>query len=80
MWKDVLITAVFMAIASAVLTAAGMIALCVGVFAAGALIHFAWAHLGKQLYQLYLSRGGEPVPMSPKLIDTPAAPPPPAAI
>src|SRR5438477_496577 len=34
-------------------------------------IYFAWTHLHRQLYRLYLSRGGEPVPFSPKLRDTP---------
>ena len=35
-------------------------------------IYFCWVHLHKQLYRLYLSRGGEPVPLSPKLNDIPA--------
>ena len=32
-------------------------------------VYFSWLHLHKQLYRLYLSRGGEPVPESPKLRD-----------
>jgi hypothetical protein len=31
--------------------------------------------MNKQLYALYLSRGGEPVPLSPKLNDAPLAAP-----
>jgi hypothetical protein len=34
-----------------------------------AVTHFAWIHLCAQLYKLYLARGGEPVPVSPKLAD-----------
>ena len=45
-------------------------------YAATVVIHFAWTNPHKQLYRLYLSRGGEPVPFSPKLGDTP--PPMPA--
>ena len=33
--------------------------------------------LSKQLYQLYLSRGGEPIAISPKLTDLPVIPPTP---
>ncbi|MEO7097980.1 MAG: DUF4013 domain-containing protein [Luteolibacter sp.] len=32
---------------------------------------YGWHHLQKQLYLLYLSRGGEPVPVSRKLADLP---------
>lgn len=67
MWKEVLLAALFMGIASGVLWFAGMLALCVGVFAAMAIVYFAWTHLSWQLYKLYLSRGGDPVPVSPKL-------------
>jgi hypothetical protein len=35
------------------------------------LTYFSWTHLHKQLYLLYLSRGGEPIPVSPKLNDGP---------
>jgi hypothetical protein len=30
-------------------------------------MYFAWMHLTKQLYGLFLQRGGEAVPLSPKL-------------
>jgi hypothetical protein len=53
---------------------------CIGIlliYAAIPPLHYAWAHLTKQLYKLYLSRGGEPIVLSPKLKDTPPPPPPP---
>ena len=55
-------------------TVAG-VALCIGVYFALVIIYFCWMHLHKQLYALYLSRGGEPIPVSPKLRDS-AAPVP----
>ena len=45
----------------------GVLVFCVGVYFAAVVIYFSWTHLNKQLYALYLSRGGEPVPLSPKL-------------
>ena len=69
MWKEILVAAVFWVIASAVLIGVGAIALCVGMYFAIVLVYFSWLHLHKQLYRLYLSRGGEPIPVSPKLRD-----------
>jgi hypothetical protein len=34
---------------------------------------YSWHHLQKQLYQLYLGRGGEAIPASPSLADLPPA-------
>jgi hypothetical protein len=53
--------------------------MCIGtllILAAVPVINFAWAHLSKQLYALYLTRGGEPLLISPKLVDAPMDPPP----
>lgn len=67
MWKEILLSSLFVLVAGAVLSFVGFFALCVGIFLAQALMYFAWTHLSKQIYKLYLSRGGEPVPVSPKL-------------
>ena len=53
----------------------GMLAFCVGMYAVPVVTIFARVHLDKQLYALYLARGGEPIPISPKLLDE-AAPVP----
>ena len=74
-WKELLISSLFCVVVAAVLAGVGLLALCVGVYFATVLIYFSWMHLQKQLYALYLSRGGEPVPLSPKLHDY-AAPAP----
>ena len=69
MWKEMVLAALFMLVAGGVLIVAGMLACYVGMFATMPLVFFSWAHLQKQLYQLYLTRGGEAVPLSPKLTD-----------
>lgn len=74
-WLEILISSLFLAAASMVLGLAGMIALCVGVFLVPPVLYFAIVHLDKQLYQLYLARGGEPLSLSPKLTDAPPAVP-----
>jgi hypothetical protein len=67
MWKEILLSALFLAATSALLMCAGALLLCVGMYFALVPVYFCWMHLLKQLYLLYLSRGGEPVPISPKL-------------
>lgn len=74
-WKEIVLSSLFVMVASVVLCCLGMIVFCVGVYFATVLIYFSWTHLQKQLYALYLSRGGEPVPLSPKLNDAPPAMP-----
>ena len=76
MWMEILLASLFLIIAGTALSLVGLVLFCVGVYAAAVVNVFAWTHLSKQLYRLYVGRGGEPVPLSPKLRDTP--PPMPA--
>jgi len=71
-WKEIIIASLFLMVTSLVLTTIGAILLCVGIYFATVIVYFCWVHLQKQLYRLYLSRGGEPVPPSPKLSDVAA--------
>jgi len=74
-WKETVIASLFLFAASLLLGTIGLILLCIGVYFATVPIYFCWIHLHKQLYRLYLSRGGEAVPISPKLHDiAPASP------
>ncbi|HVF73336.1 MAG TPA: DUF4013 domain-containing protein [Chthoniobacterales bacterium] len=68
-WKETILASLFQLCASFLLVAAGALLLCVGMYFATVPAYFCWVHLHKQLYRLYLSRGGEPVPLSPKLQD-----------
>ncbi|HEX7517560.1 MAG TPA: DUF4013 domain-containing protein [Chthoniobacterales bacterium] len=74
-WKEIVLSSLFVMITSVLFVCLGMIVFCVGMYFAVVLIYFSWTHLHKQLYTLYLSRGGEPVPFSPKLNDAPPAMP-----
>lgn len=74
-WKEMVISSLFALVTGILFVCLGMIVFCVGVYFATVLSYFSWTHLHKQLYALYLSRGGEPVPLSPKLSDAPLAAP-----
>jgi len=69
MWKETILGALFMFAAALGLGAIGAIMLCVGFYFAMVPVYFGMVHLQKQLYRLYLERGGDPVPVSPKLRD-----------
>ena len=74
-WMEIVFSSLFVMITGTLLFCLGLVAFCVGIYFAMVLVSFSWTHLNKQLYTLYLSRGGEPVPLSPKLYDaSPAMP------
>jgi hypothetical protein len=75
-WKETVLSSLFLLAASLILCSIGALALCIGMYFATVPVYFCWIHLHKQLYALYLSRGGERIPLSPKLRDYP--PPAPA--
>jgi hypothetical protein len=68
-WMEIVFSSLFVMITGTLLFCLGLVAFCVGIYFALVLVSFSWTHLNKQLYTLYLSRGGEPVPLSPKLYD-----------
>jgi hypothetical protein len=79
MWPELLLSGLFLYVTAFVLEILGMLALCIGLFFALALITLAFAHILYQLYVVYLSRGGMPV--APKMafaqpMTTPPAYPP----
>jgi hypothetical protein len=76
-WVEALLSALFLNVTSFVAVMLGMMALCVGMYAAAAIVMMACGHLMYQLYGLYLARGGEPIPLKPK---TPFRPMPPASM
>ena len=68
-WKETVLSSLFVVVTGMILPLLGIVVFCVGMYFAMVLNYFSWTHLNKQLYILYLSRGGEPVPLSPKLND-----------
>lgn len=75
-WKETILSSLFLVAASIILACVGVLVFCIGMYFATVPIYFCWIHLHKQLYALYLSRGGESIPLSPKLREYP--PPAPA--
>ena len=75
MWQDLVVTMVFLFCLGIGLTFVGMLLCIVGILFTVPLSLYSWSHLQKQLYRLYVSRGGEPLPLSPKLRDIPPPPP-----
>jgi hypothetical protein len=61
-WLEVLLGFLFLMVSGPIVMLAGFIALCVGIFVAMPLVMLAQAHMYYQLYLLFLSRGGQPVP------------------
>jgi hypothetical protein len=70
-WKEIILSWIFTMVAGMTMAFLGALLFCVGLYFAMVPLYFCWTHLNKQLYALYLSRGGEPVPRSPKLRDGP---------
>lgn len=67
---DALFANLFLTITYMILLFLGLLVFCVGAYAAVAVAFLAWSHLMFQLYAVYLSRGGSPIPLKPE-------PPPP---
>lgn len=64
MWWETILAMLFLIVSAWFLMILGLLACYVGMFPAIALIQFADAHLKWQLYELYLQRGGMPIPLA----------------
>lgn len=67
-WRETILSVLFLYATVIPLSVLGYLMCCVGMYPAMALFTFAQWHLDFQLYDLYLSRGGTPVPIKPVLI------------
>lgn len=61
-WKELVLAILFIWVTAPFVMFAGLLAFCVGIYAAAIVVIFAQTHLEYQLYQLYLERGGAPIP------------------
>lgn len=62
-WETVLTTG-FLIISGPIVMLAGMLICFVGVYFASTLVILAYTHFKWQLYELYLARGGQPIPLA----------------
>jgi hypothetical protein len=78
-WVELILAMLFIQFSGFVLQMVGLMALCIGVYPATAVMIMAHAFMLYQLYTLYLSRGGTPIPLKPQMPLAPAGymPPPP---
>jgi hypothetical protein len=65
MWVETLLVNLFAWLASVILLLLGCALFCIGALVAGSIMTLASGHLNWQLYELYLARGGEPIPLKP---------------
>jgi|SRR5262245_1388792 len=80
MWLELLLVNVFLILSMFVLLPLGCLTFCFGFLVAGALITMASGHLHWQLYELYLSRGGEPIPLKTDVHSSTSGHPPSASV
>ena len=71
MWLEMILVQLFMMVSGVVCQAVGIAMCCIGLIPMMAVFSFAMYHLQWQLYELYLQRGGTPIPMK----SPPASPP-----
>jgi len=62
-WLEMLLSLLFLMVSSLVVSFAGLLLLIVGMYPAMVVISFAQFHFHYQLYELYLQRGGTPIPL-----------------
>jgi hypothetical protein len=64
-WLELILANLFVQFTGMVLSMIGLLALCIGVYPATALMMMAHTYMQYQLYELYLSRGGRPIAIKP---------------
>ncbi|MBC8356782.1 MAG: DUF4013 domain-containing protein [Planctomycetes bacterium] len=64
-WMEMILSGLFLALAGLLLYIVGAAMLCIGIFFTMSIAMLMQAHLGVQLYELHLARGGDPILMKP---------------
>jgi uncharacterized membrane protein len=72
-WMQQVVSVLFLFFAAIVLMLMGAVACGIGAYFTMSITLFAQWHLDRQLYELYLARGGEPVEVNPKINELPPA-------
>ena len=66
-WVEMILSMLFIQFSGLLIQIIGLMALCIGVYPASAIVFLAHAYMQYQLYALYLSRGGTPIPLKPRM-------------
>lgn len=78
MWKEMVLVLLFTTAVGLGFALVGYAMMCVGVYFTIGVAVFSATHLQRQMLDLYVQRGGEPLAPAPSLLDHPPTPPPPA--
>jgi hypothetical protein len=62
-WKEWALSIVFFLFTAPFVMLAGLLLFCIGIYPAAVVMTFAQFHMQYQLYELYLQRGGTPIPL-----------------
>jgi len=62
-WKEMLLSVLFLLVTAPFVILGGLLLFCIGIYAAAVVMTFAHYHLQYQIYELYLQRGGTPIPL-----------------
>jgi hypothetical protein len=65
-WVEMILSMLFMNLTGVLLELIGLLALCIGIYPAMAIMMMGQTYMLYQLYALYLSRGGTPIPLKPQ--------------
>lgn len=74
-WVEMLLSGLFIMASSMLFMPLGLLACGVGVFAAQVIVMLGYTYFQYQLYALFLARGGEPIPLKPRLAQPMMSPP-----
>jgi hypothetical protein len=66
MWVEQVLVSLFLMVSSLLWVLLGYLLFCIGVIPASIVVALASTHLLWQLYEIFLSRGGEPIPLKPQ--------------
>ena len=74
MWIEMILATIFMIAVAILAEIVGLLLCFIGIFPAVSAVMLMQAHLYLQLYQLYLARGGQKIPLKPAATIQPASP------
>lgn len=72
-WMELILSSLFLGFSGIIVIGISALALCVGMYAGIAVMMLAQAHMWYQLYMIFLSRGGAPIPFKPQAPQVPPA-------
>lgn len=64
-WKQIIVSTLVVVMVSFATTLVGALAVCIGMYFAMSYMMMVMAHLGWQMYELHLSKGGARIPLKP---------------